>query len=119
MSEEASEKETPENEKRIGEGKPGPGRPKGVPNKLTQSAREALQLAFEGLGGVERLIEWARADDNLGDFYKLYARLIPVEVTGKDGKDLVPEADMDLMAQARLIIFALQKAAQPQQPTTH
>lgn len=35
-------------------------------------------MAFEGVGGVDGLIAWAR--ENRTDFYKLYARLIPTEV---------------------------------------
>lgn len=62
----------------VGDGTPGPGRPKGLQNKFTRGAKEAFALAFEGVGGVERLTEWAR--ENLTDFYKLYARLIPVEL---------------------------------------
>lgn len=55
------------------------GRPKGVPNKANAQAREAFQLAFEGLGGVPNLIAWAQK--NSTDFYKLYGRLIPVDMT--------------------------------------
>lgn len=58
-------------------GKPGPGRPKGMPNKLTRAAKEAFGLAFERLGGVKALTEWGR--ENRSEFYKLYARLIPVD----------------------------------------
>lgn len=54
------------------------GRRKGGTNKLTVAAKEAFQLAFQGLGGVDGLMEWARG--NPDDFYKLYARLIPVDV---------------------------------------
>jgi len=57
----------------------GLGRPAGIPNKLTRAAKEAFALAFEGVGGVDALTEWAR--ENLTDFYKLYARLIPVELS--------------------------------------
>jgi hypothetical protein len=63
------------------------GRKKGVPNRLTTAAREAFQMAFEGLGGVPALTQWAQ--ENPTDFYKLFARLIPVEVTGKDGGPVV------------------------------
>jgi hypothetical protein len=57
------------------------GRPAGVPNKATVAAREAFQLAFDKLGGPEQLAAWAV--DNPTEFYKLYGRLIPVDVTAK------------------------------------
>lgn len=56
----------------------GKGRPKGVPNKTTKSAREAMELAFQGLGGVPQLTAWAK--DNPTEFYKLWGRLIPTEM---------------------------------------
>lgn len=56
------------------------GRKKGEPNKLTKSAREAFALAFDALGGAEQLALWAAA--NPTEFYRLYARLIPVEHVG-------------------------------------
>jgi hypothetical protein len=65
----------------IGKGTPGPGRPKGLPNKTTRAAKEAFAEAFERMGGVDALVEWAEKDDNKGEFFKLYARLIPVDVT--------------------------------------
>lgn len=59
-----------------------PGRPKGAQNKTTIAAKEAFQMAFDKLGGWERLAQWAASDtDNLKEFYKLYARLIPQDVT--------------------------------------
>ena len=48
------------------------------PSKITKSAKEAYALAFDGLGGAAALQRWAM--DNLGEFYKLHARLIPTEV---------------------------------------
>jgi hypothetical protein len=62
----------------------GKGRPKGVPNKSTAAAKEAFQLAFQGIGGVKRLAEWA--EENPGEFFKLYARLIPVEQQHSSGE---------------------------------
>jgi len=59
------------------------GRKKGTPNRTTASAREAMSLAFEGIGGVGALQTWAL--ENQTEFYKLYGRLIPQEITGKDG----------------------------------
>lgn len=57
------------------------GRPEGAVNKTTASAKEAFALAFQGIGGVEALVEWAKA--NKTEFMKLYARLIPVELSGE------------------------------------
>ncbi len=65
----------------MAKGKKTGGRTKGVPNKTTTAAKEAFSLAFEGIGGVPALIEWA--EENRSDFFKLYARLIPVELSGE------------------------------------
>lgn len=71
----------------VGDGTPGPGRPKGVPNKVTTAAKEAFALAFDKLGGIDGLVKWANSDpDNLKVFYTLYARLIPVDHTSKEEK---------------------------------
>lgn len=68
----------------IGKGTPGPGRPKGVPNKATRTAKEAIALAAEGLGGADRLIAWAKEDPaNERAFWaSIYPKLIPVQVAG-------------------------------------
>lgn len=60
-----------------------PNAPRGrrTPNKSTVAAKEAFALAFEGIGGVERLIAWAQEEP--AEFFKLYARLIPVEHSGQ------------------------------------
>ncbi len=55
-----------------------PGKPKGAKHGFTVRAKEAFRLAFDKSGGVEALTAWAI--ENRTDFYKLYARLIPVEV---------------------------------------
>ena len=66
------------------------GRPPGAVNKTTASAKQAFQLAFDKLGGWERLAQWAQADpENLKTFFTLYARLIPQDITS-DGKQLPP-----------------------------
>lgn len=68
----------------IGKGTPGPGRPKGVPNKATTAAKEAIARAAEGLGGTERLIAWAQEDPaNERAFWSsIYPKLIPVTLAG-------------------------------------
>lgn len=58
----------------------GKGRPRGSKNRFGQEAKEAIALAFEGIGGIAALVEWATAHREA--FYKLYSKLIPVELNG-------------------------------------
>jgi hypothetical protein len=60
----------------------GRGRPRGSKNKLGLEAKEAIALAFQGIGGVPALTAWATTHREA--FYKLYAKLIPVELHGSD-----------------------------------
>lgn len=60
-----------------------PGRPKGSQNVLTGQAKENIQAVFVRLGGTAAMAKWA--GDNLTEFYRLYARLLPHEVTGPGG----------------------------------
>lgn len=53
------------------------GRRRGTPNKMTSSAKDAFAFAFDDIGGGEALAEWGR--ENRTEFYKLFARLIPVD----------------------------------------
>lgn len=73
-----ADKQTP----RIGQGKPGPGRPKGSENKLTRTVKEAVELAFNELQDDKdhKLVAWAKK--NPTDFYKIAAKLIPAAVEG-------------------------------------
>lgn len=52
---------------------------KGVPNKIGAQAKENVVAVFTRLGGTAAMAEWAR--ENQTEFYKLYARLIPTEMT--------------------------------------
>jgi hypothetical protein len=70
---------------------PGPGRPKGVPNKISGLAKNNIAKVFDEIGGVPRMCEWALA--NQTEFYKLYARLVPVQVTG-DAENPIAVADV-------------------------
>jgi hypothetical protein len=56
----------------------GPGRPKGCKDKIGRQAKENIIEVFEKIGSIEGMVKWAKA--NRTDFYKLYARLIPVTV---------------------------------------
>ena len=68
----------------------GKGRKKGVPNRTTVLAKQAIANAFDELGGTEGLVKWAKSDgDNLKVFYAtIWPKIIPVqtELTGKDGE---------------------------------
>lgn len=61
------------------------GRKAGTPNKVTTAVRQAIQDAFDGLGGVPALVEWAKKNKTL--FYtKVMPRIVPLSVTsGTDG----------------------------------
>lgn len=63
--------------RRVGDGTPGPGRPKGSKNKATLAIKEAVLQAFVRLGDVDGLVAWAQ--ENRTEFYKIAARLIPTE----------------------------------------
>jgi hypothetical protein len=56
------------------------GRPKGATNVATREIKQAFHEAFFERGGVKALLKWA--DENPTDFYRLAARLIPVELAG-------------------------------------
>lgn len=58
------------------------GRKKGSLNKGTQAAKDALMLAAEELGGYERIIEWAREDEQNERLFwsSMYMKLLPLQV---------------------------------------
>jgi len=62
--------------------KPGPGRPKGSKNKLTNIKDEFL-FAYEVIGGLGGLTAWAKKEENRTEFYKMLTRLFPREIKGE------------------------------------
>jgi len=82
-------KETP----KIGEGLPGPGRPKGLPNRSTQIVREAIANLLErNAGNMDRWLNEVAQDDpykaldlmnKLSEYH--IPKLARTEVTGMDG----------------------------------
>ena len=72
---------------RFGPGNKGGGRPKGVPNKLTQNMKNLIQDELVRLG-PDHFHAWAL--ENPTEFYKIAARLIPVarEISGREGGPL-------------------------------
>lgn len=63
----------------------GQGRPKGVPNKVTRTVREAFERAFELLqdSDVASLVPWA--EKNPTEFYRLASKLIPTQIDARVG----------------------------------
>lgn len=66
------------------------GRQKGSQNKTTAIAKDAIALAAEKLGGVDRLVAWAKEEEkNEHSFWStIYPKLLPLQVN----------ADVDLTA---------------------
>jgi len=61
------------------------GRTKGTPNKATASMRSAIQVVYDKLqqaagGDHAHFLDWAT--DEPTEFYKLAAKLIPIQVAG-------------------------------------
>lgn len=74
--------------KTIGNGKAGPGRPKGVPNKATAAVKDMILAALDRKGGVDYLVE--QADANPVAFMSLLGKVMPTQIegAGKDGAHL-------------------------------
>jgi hypothetical protein len=81
-------------------GKGNPGKPKGAVNKTTKTAKEAIALAAEGLGGVGRLVAWAKEDPlNERTFWgSIYPKLIPVQLAGD------PDAPLEVQVVRRVVV---------------
>jgi hypothetical protein len=63
------------------------GRAKGTPNKITQSVKEALENAFEELGGMSYLVHVGRTDPRT--FCALLSKLLPTKLANADGSPLL------------------------------
>jgi len=59
--------------------KPGPGRPRGSKNKLTEIKDEFLS-AYNFIGGLGALTTWAKEEKNRTEFYKMLTKLFPREI---------------------------------------
>jgi hypothetical protein len=62
------------------------GRPAGTPNKVTGELKAMILEALDQAGGVEYLK--ARASDTPGPFLALVGKILPMQVTGEDGKSI-------------------------------
>lgn len=82
-----------------GERRPGQGRPKGAVSKVAQSAKEAIAIAAEGLGGAGRMIEWAKEDPaNERVFWgSIYPKLLPLQVAGDPDSPLKMDLSLNVV----------------------
>jgi hypothetical protein len=66
------------------EARKGRGRPKGSPNKVSKEAKEVIAAAAEKLGGLDRIVDWAKEDpQNEKAFWAtIYPKLLPLTVAG-------------------------------------
>jgi hypothetical protein len=78
---------------KITDGKPGPGRPKGSRNKVTGVAKDIIAEAADRLGGVERLVAWAKEDAQNERAYwaQIFPKLLPLQVAGDPNAPLIHE----------------------------
>lgn len=82
-----TDKKTP----KIGEGKAGPGRPKGLPNKTTALLKDAILLAAEKAGGKDGIAGYLekQATDEPVAFMSLLGKVLPMQITGEAGGPMV------------------------------
>jgi hypothetical protein len=73
--------------RKVGDGTPGPGRPKGVPNKNTTLLKDAILAAATKAGGKEGLVGYlvTQATANPQSFLPLLGKVLPMQITGEDG----------------------------------
>lgn len=92
-------KETPK-KRRVGDGTPGPGRPKGVPNKTTTQLKEALLEAATKAGGNGGLVGYLtrQAQENPQSFLPLLGKVLPLQVAGDQDNPLRVVTRIELVA---------------------
>ena len=88
---------------RVGDGTPGPGRPKGSQNKTTTFLKDAILKAAEKAGkqyGSEGMVSYleAQANTNPGPFMALLGKVLPMQVIGDDENPLKVVHRIELVA---------------------
>lgn len=80
-------KQTAEN--KIGKGKPGPGRPKNVPNKINAALKDMILTALGNAGGIDYLVR--QADENPTAFMTLVGKVLPLDVNNNHSGQVVAQ----------------------------
>ena len=73
------------------------GRPKGALNKTTALLKDAILKAAEQAGnkvGNDGMVSYleVQATENPGPFMSLLGKVLPMQITGEDGKDIIIRA---------------------------
>lgn len=63
----------------------GPGRPKGLENKMPRELKLMILQALDKAGGVAYLVQCARNEKTAGAFLTLVGKVLPLQVTGPGG----------------------------------
>lgn len=83
--------------RKVGDGTPGPGRPKGVPNKTTKTIRAAIEASFEKVGGANYLARMAIEQPTA--YMSLLAKVLPahmnIKTTDNTYRLIIETADAD------------------------
>lgn len=78
-------------------GKPGPGRPKGAPNKNTAELKAMILEALDKAGGVDYLLKCAKNTRTQGAFLALIGKVLPMTVAGD------PDAPLTLVINENVV----------------
>lgn len=74
--------------------KPGPGRPKGLPNKATKELKDMILSALDESGGVDYLVERANDPRTAAAFLALIGKVLPMNVTGTVAAQVVHRIEL-------------------------
>jgi hypothetical protein len=79
----------------------GAGRKAGSLNRQTVLAKGIIEQAAAELGGLQRLVEWVRADPKheYAFWTSMFMRLLPVQDTGQDSVEEVPLTHEEIQRQ--------------------
>lgn len=87
-----------------GGARPGAGRKKGVPNKLTGDVKAMILAALDEAGGKDYLVK--QSADNPTAFMTLVGKVLPMQLTGADGGPIKAEVDLSTLSSEQLKALA-------------
>lgn len=79
--------------------KPGPGRPKGMQNKVNADVKEMVLGALNAAGGVEYLLERANDPRTASAFLTLVGKVLPMQIQGDPNNPVKHSIEVTFRAQ--------------------